>query len=302
MRIQVISKDNGVGLTHDFRVLKEAILLADPSAEVLFTDWRQPRRGERFDINFHLELVGKDHMAQAPRNIYVPNPEWYYANLWDRLMPRMTEVWAKTRDCESIFKSKHHRVEFSGWTSDDTHRPVAEKLMQCLHVAGASSAKGTLQVIEAASMLPDIAFVLVSRTDRFAGLPTNVRLVISPSSIELLQLQNTSMVHLCPSSYEGFGHYINEARACGAFVITTNAPPMNELIDKMCGAAVAAPTFTTQNLAVHHHVTGAELAGCIESVMGANMDILQRYGANARKAYVDGRASFHTFVTNKIHS
>jgi glycosyltransferase involved in cell wall biosynthesis len=37
-------------------------------------------------------------------------------------------------------------------------------------------------------------------------------------------------VAICPSSKEGFGHYINEARFFETFIITMDYPPMNELV------------------------------------------------------------------------
>jgi hypothetical protein len=46
---------------------------------------------------------------------------------------------------------------------------------------------------------------------------------------ELTKLQMQAGIHVCPSSTEGFGHYINEARAIGRLVMVPDAPPMNEV-------------------------------------------------------------------------
>jgi glycosyltransferase involved in cell wall biosynthesis len=55
---------------------------------------------------------------------------------------------------------------------------------------------------------------------------------------ELLRLQQSSGVHLCPSREEGFGHYINEARALGALVMTTNWAPMNDMVQDHFGVLI----------------------------------------------------------------
>jgi len=47
---------------------------------------------------------------------------------------------------------------------------------------------------------------------------------------EYVRLLTQANVAVCPSEREGYGHYINEARYFGTFVLTIDYPPMNELI------------------------------------------------------------------------
>jgi hypothetical protein len=58
-------------------------------------------------------------------------------------------------------------------------------------------------------------------------------------------MQLESGVHLCVSEREGFGHYLNEARGAAAVVITTEHPPMNELVRP--GVGVLVPPDTTSS-------------------------------------------------------
>jgi glycosyltransferase involved in cell wall biosynthesis len=56
------------------------------------------------------------------------------------------------------------------------------------------------------------------------------------------KLQVSIGIHLCPSMIEGFGHYINEARALGRLAVTTDLAPMNELVDDQSGFVIPAST------------------------------------------------------------
>lgn len=47
---------------------------------------------------------------------------------------------------------------------------------------------------------------------------------------EIRALQARFPAHACPSEREGFGHYLNEARAAGAAVLSTDHPPMSEMV------------------------------------------------------------------------
>jgi hypothetical protein len=49
-------------------------------------------------------------------------------------------------------------------------------------------------------------------------------------------------VHLCLSSKEGFGHYLNSARASGALVVVTDHPPMNEFTDGQTDGVLCPPS------------------------------------------------------------
>lgn len=299
MRVQIISRDNGWGLTRDVRVLKQAVLKARPDAVVEFTDWKSPKPSARFDINVFLELVNAQFFGQAPRNVLVPNPEWFLLE-WLPLLERgITEVWAKTQDARRIFAHHHRNVKFTGWTSDDQMADgvVREKVL--VHLAGASSAKGTDEVIAAMRQLPDHHLTLVSKK-AWPGLPANITRHMDMDPQPFRELQNRAMVHLCPSSYEGFGHYINEARSVGAVIITTNADPMSELVHVSYGAAAAVKSVSNQNLAQHKHVYPSSLAAVIAAVMKCSSETLASLGAKARHAYLADRATFEDNIAKAI--
>lgn len=297
MKVQIISKDNGVGLSRDHHVLRAALELA--GAEVVFVDWQRPRDAVNADINIFLELLTADIVKRAPRNIYVPNPEWYYGTLWGAILPRMTEVWAKTRDCQRIFSAMHRNVRYSGWTSIDQYRPEVSRYMGLLHVAGASDCKSTPEVVKAMATIPELRLTLVTKRDRGA-MPSNIDVVRDPDDETLAQLMTGHMVHLCPSSYEGFGHYINEGRSCGALVITTNAPPMNELIRSGIGAGVAVESTSRMRLATACHPSVVEIATLVKYITGLDASRVERIGAKARAAYLSDRAAFIDFIKQAI--
>lgn len=57
---------------------------------------------------------------------------------------------------------------------------------------------------------------------------------------EFAQLVVETSFFLCPSIQEGYGHYLNQARAARGLVITTDLPPMNELITATTGVLIPA--------------------------------------------------------------
>jgi glycosyltransferase involved in cell wall biosynthesis len=107
-------------------------------------------------------------------------------------------------------------------------------------------------------------------------------------------------VHLCPSSVEGFGHYLNEARSMGALIVTTNAAPMNELVDDTCGVLIAPVQTEKQNFGIRHIIDVAGFERAIQTVLQMPIEQRRVLGANARRRYVTDRERFRDELINQF--
>lgn len=292
MRVQLISRDNALGLSHDMHILRSALVgISGEAMQVTSVDWQaKPAASGSFDINIFLELLNPAHYRSAKRNILVPNPEWFVQQ-WRPHVHGLSQVWAKTRDCERIFQGLHRDVKYTGWSSFDMHDPSVDRKKALLHVAGGSSAKGTAAVLEAMRMLPQHRLTLVS-SKPIASPPENVTVLGRQDAAELKRLMNEHAVHVCPSSYEGFGHYINEARSVGAVIISTAAAPMDELVGGEYGLLAGVAHRGWQNLATHSHVDPEALAKCIDAAMACPLALLVELGTHAREQYLWEAAAF----------
>ena len=107
---------------------------------------------------------------------------------------------------------------------------------------------------------------------------------------------------LCTSVLEGYGHYINQARANAALIVTTDAPPMNELLSPESAILVPHPshdvekqllggTFTGKHglrgvKGMATYVKGDEICHAIERILAMTPEERQAMGERARKQYV----------------
>jgi hypothetical protein len=124
---------------------------------------------------------------------------------------------------------------------------------QFLHVKGKSGLKHTQQLLSCWRWHPGFPQLTLvgqfqyAEYQEFLHLP-NIRFMPRPTpndtKTELVpfdQIQdamNNIGVHVCVSEREGFGHYLNEARALAALVITTDHPPMSEMVAADSGVLV----------------------------------------------------------------
>ena len=93
---------------------------------------------------------------------------------------------------------------------------------------GASARKGSLVVGRAAELAPEVPILF--RSQRYQEIPlltANVTLAMDNCESKW-SVYDVGDVLLAPSRWEGLGHSLYEAQACGLPVITTLGPPMDE--------------------------------------------------------------------------
>jgi len=207
--------------------------------------------------------------ARPLASLLFVNPEWLLPQDTSRIENGLVDILlAKSRDAEMRLKRRFvaHDVVFTGFSSRRLPvMPISPDYDLAIHVRGFARQKGSETVLQAYSggdlRLPPC--VCTMRTfdpavPRFnAKVGENCRLVFRDiQQTALDRMVRRRGLHLCPSEREGFGHYIFGPMSIGAVILTTNAPPMNELIDSNCGVLVPA-AIEDMGLYVNATVTSA---------------------------------------------
>ena len=288
----IVSRMNRFGLEQDVRILRDALAaigIDAATARPRERGWLDIlKRRTAADRIIHVERVHWRWLGAAREHFVIPNQERIPPRIL-RILRRVDHVLVKTHDAESIFSGLGLPTTLLGFTSQDCQLPGVEKdWSRCLHIVGRSTMKGTEEVVAAWARHPDWPELVIvedpSRPQR--SVPDNVTLLNRyMDEDELRALQNGCGIHLCPSRSEGWGHYIHEAMSCGAVVITTDAPPMNEFIDETTGILVPPSRSESRHLGQCYFVNEAELERRIESVLAMSGEAKVRMGAAARRRY-----------------
>lgn len=260
-------------------------------------------------VIFFEHTVGHPKLWAARHRILVPNPEWLRQRVVDS-RSRLTEMWHKTHVSLATLAGllPNLRHSYIGFTSPD-FSGNAPDFGRFIHFKGSSSQKQTDIVLAAWQKHPEWPELSVQsyvRDPAFLSFPEwlqwrNIRIKYCLMSPEEHRLEVTRAgVHLCPSSVEGFGHYLNEARSMGALIVTTNAAPMNEFIDDTCGVLVTPVRTEKQFFGVRHIIDVAGFENAIQTVLEMPIDQRKTLGANARRRYLQDRERFQTELINQV--
>lgn len=320
-RVNIIRHNNAAGLARSGGLLADILRVAgfhvtlhdpyqdlppglEPASNLAFQLDAGPQAGgHAFDVNLFLEQVFPAWFPAARVNCLVPNQEWF-APKWLPHLSRFDHVLCKTREAERIFRDRGCSTEFVSFTSQDRLDATCRKDHPTFfHLAGKSKQKGTEVLLDLWLRHPEWPRLrLVQRADTARVVTAgNIEHVTGFVSEELLRrFQNESSVHLCPSEAEGFGHSLAEGMSCGAVVLTTDGPPMNELVRPDRGVLVAYKRATRQGLGAAYHVDPAALEHCIEEVLRMDEATRTKLGDRARAWFLANDAFFRRRVVESV--
>lgn len=262
-KITIVGRENGAGLS------KDRIILADIFKEY-DVDFRSCDRFiplKNSDVNIFTEVVNPQYFGKY--NILIPNQEWF-ETAWIQHLKKFHAIWVKTKLAYKIFSSMHPNVQYIGFTSVDLFKE-GEKFKECFHTQGKSSDKGTEFLNNWPADIPRLNFISGKINQSNNPNVSQHKNQLAPE--KFLELANRSLIHLCPSTMEGFGHYINEAKSMANVVITTDSAPMNELItDGQFLCKIKSAKTKPGTLGTYTYTDAEELMRAIRSTM--EMDLI----------------------------
>lgn len=262
-------------------------------------------RTHAYDLNIFLEEIKPYCLPLAKRQILVPNQEW----LRDECSPYLDEIHAvlcKTRHAEEIFREAGFRTTFVSFTSADRYDAGCPRNYDAFfHLAGSSTQKGTAPLVDLWLAHPEWPTLTIVQhpKNRLDVQARNIRYISEHIDDEMLRrLQNEMGVHVCPSEAEGFGHSIVEAMSCRALVITTDAPPMNEIVSADSGVLVKYDRTAPRRWGTAYYVDRGAMEDAIHAVIGMSTAEKAARGERARAWFERNDACFRRRVVDAVRS
>jgi hypothetical protein len=297
MKIALITNiDNGIGLHTEYVLLRKYLESLGHEVSGVQFDQDAPNL-IGVDLAISLETVCRHLLQLAPVNWLFVNPEWTKRHDLDLIERSYEKIFCKTHEAHRIFSDLYpDRTHYVGFLVRDQFDPSVPREPLFLHVGGNSSFRGTQAVLDAwrwkrnGKTLVDrgakLTIVSTALTERPPVPGVTFLNRIPEESLRILQ--NGFLFHLYPSGTEGFGHALREGLSVNASVLTTDAPPMNELTSV---SRIPSTGWEQYNLARVHEVSALDIYAGVESMLEMYREGHRETGA-PREEFLRGNEQF----------
>jgi len=288
MRVGLVTNLQSRGLAMDARLLEG--LLTSLGHEVVLIQY-DTFYEEPADLLIFCEVVVPRFfsLSKSAPWLFV-NPEFLFERDFKTIRTQFAKILCKTHEAHRIC-SQHFGIKavYTGFLSADKMDSSIPREDRFLHVAGSSKIKGTAAVIDAWKWTHNgeslnAPLTVVSDWWGDENITGMIDLLKDVSEEELTRLQNSHKFHLQPSGTEGFGHALREALSVNAVILTTGAPPMNELTSVYEIPAVGSSMCREAEV---HEVSAIDIHKAVKDMLETH-----RASFHPREEFLAGNAEF----------
>jgi glycosyltransferase involved in cell wall biosynthesis len=288
------------------------------------------------NVCLYIDRIMPSDIISNAINCLMLNQELFMIKEHDSMFKRHLDVMKKVKYvfCKTRFgfefaqtKKNEYKKEFIyepifvGHTSYFPKPPIGSmrNIDHILHVSGCHNWKGTDLIIKTWLMYPDLPKIIITG---YGDSLKNIEKYISSEKMtsflkqdnvyfiqeeltfdQIIKLKHENYFHLQPSIAEGFGHVLMESMACGGICITTNAPPMNELITPEIGFLIPVnKTEYRSNGSPMCYIDTDELYIKIKSLESMEDSQIISVSKSAYKKYKHDKLEFETNLESVINS
>ena len=153
------------------------------------------------------------------------------------VLKRFDKIICKSTFGQQLLSPYNNNVVVSGFISKDRYNPTVKKENNFIHVMGKSAQKGTECVLNNFNQPNQKLPITIIESRDGCTLDkmytdSNFNYIKGFITEEEMNAEfNKHSMHLCPSIYEGWGHYMYEALSTGALTYVTKIPMFLEWLD-----------------------------------------------------------------------
>lgn len=229
MKITISTYNNNVGIVSDVFLLQN-LLRKNTSHDVgvAFFSTNDFSQLETLsgDVAVWVQNPRFEHLNRCKKNIWFINEEWCSEYDFSRIHD-FDYVVCKSKYAKTLLEKYRTDVTYLPFLSYDCYDPTIIRTEKFLHLNGHSVQKNTELVMQ-----QTVPLTVLDVTSRFEKIPNNINYITDfLNRNQVNSLLNTHAVHLCPSMYESWGHYLFEGLSTGAEIICSDIPAFSEHLD-----------------------------------------------------------------------